>query len=112
MKSDLKCFFVLTAHLEREENETTGVRYTTVSALGKKNAPRILKDFGEIVLAKRGKTESDFKWSTTETGFALKNRGLKMSDNLAPDFSQLVDAYNNRLRQAGIELPPGAPAQK
>lgn len=112
MKSDLKCFFVLTAHLEREENETTGVRYTTISALGKKNAPRILKDFGEIVLAKRGKTVSDFRWSTTETGFALKNRGLPMSDSLLPDFSQLVDAYNRRLQQAGLKLPPGAEVPK
>lgn len=110
MKSDLKCFFVATAHVGREENEVTGVSERTIDALGRKNAGKILKDFGEIVLAKRGKTEKDFTWSTSEPRYVLKNRGLPFAENFPPDFSALVDAYNRRRQAAGQPLPPGAKA--
>lgn len=112
MKTDLRCFFTLTAHPDKELNEITGVKQITSGALGQKNAGKIGQDFGEIVYCKRGTTKKDFKWSTIEPNTALKSRGLPMSANIEPDFSQIVDVHLARLRKAGQEqaaYPSSAP---
>src|SRR6185436_3611992 len=49
--SDLKCFFVMTAHTEREEDQITGASKVMASTLGKKLAPQVPKYFSEVVLA-------------------------------------------------------------
>lgn len=85
--SDLKCTFVLLSHVEREKDELTGGTFLTVSTLGQKLAPKLLKPFDEVVLAYKDGT--DFRWSTTRSGVDLKSRTLPLSDEIEPGFEQL-----------------------
>ena len=92
--SDLKCFFTLTAHIEREPNEITGVPTISVGALGRKLAPKLPKDFSDAVL--QVKTEAGFFWSTQENNTDLKARTLPLSSKLQPSFCQVVDSWRKR----------------
>lgn len=100
LTSDRHCFLAVTAHVEKETNELTGVSQIMVSTLGRKLAPKIPRYFSEVVLAKRTKDQGFF-WSTIENNADLKNRALPVSDSLKPDFSQVVDAYRARVKLAG-----------
>jgi hypothetical protein len=100
--SDRRCFFTLTAHVEKEMNELTGVNQIMVSTLGRKLAPKLPRFFSEVLYAKRGAKPSDpFLWSNTDSTMALKNRGLPISDKLAPSFVPLVNAYRERKKALG-----------
>lgn len=97
--SDLRCFFVLTAHIEREEDPITGASKTMASTLGKKLAPQIPKFFSEVILAE---SDSDadrrvHRWSTNTSNVVLKNRSLPISSKLEPSFRPVVEAYKRRL---------------
>lgn len=110
LTTDRKCFFTLTAHVEKEMNDLTGVRQLMVSTLGSKLAPKIPRFFSEVVYAKRG---TPFTWSTIDPTIELKNRGLPISDKLQPDFKQVVDAYRSRLKAlgGGATSPPSQQPQ-
>lgn len=116
--SDRKCFFTLTAHVEKEMNELTGVNQIMVSTLGKKLAPKIPRFFSEVLYAKRGSKPTDpFLWSNIDPQIALKNRGLIVSDKLPPSFVPLVQAYNQRKKALNTpaqvqSLPHPAPTTK
>lgn len=99
---DLRCFFVLTAHVEKEPNEISGANAITSAALGKKNAGKIARSFSEIILTKRLKDGKTFKWSTWETTSIvdLKNRALPISDAIEPNFKLVYDAHVRRKAQA------------
>lgn len=102
LTSDRKCFFVLTAHVEKEMNELTGVNQIMTSTLGKKLAPKLPRFFSEVVYAKKpGKIGDPWTWATIDPSAALKNRGLPISDKLKPNFGQVVDSYHKRLKTAG-----------
>lgn len=89
-----RCFFVLTAHLERELFETQGRVFQSAAALGKKLAPKLPRTFSDIVLAyKAGK---DFLWSTATPDTALKNRLLANSDKLPATFVPLIREWERR----------------
>lgn len=97
--SDLKCFFVMTAHIEREEDPNTGALKMMTSTLGKKLAPTIPRYFSEVLSAE---TDSDgdkkfFRWSNNNPQFVLKNRSLPISSKLPPNFGPIVEAYKKRL---------------
>jgi hypothetical protein len=97
--SDLKCFFVLTAHIEPEADLITGISKVMVSTLGKKLAPQLPKFFSEVVLAE-AIPEGDIKkflWSTNTPNVDLKNRSLPVSSKLRPSFEPVVVAYKTRL---------------
>jgi len=99
--SDLKCFFILTAHIEREEDPNTGALQMMVSTLGKKLAPQIPKFFSEVVLS-QADTEGDkrsFRWSTNTPNTFTKNRALPLSSKLEPSFKPITEAFNRRLAQ-------------
>lgn len=93
INADRKCFFVLTAHVEKESDELTGVKKLMVSTIGAKLAPKIPPFFSEVVLTSR----NPFQWSTLDSGMDLKNRALPVSAKLEPDFKLVVDAYRRRL---------------
>jgi len=93
--SALKCYFVMNCHLEREPDELGGSPVIMAGALGKKLAPKLPKDFSEVVMTYR---EGDnFFWTTSRTNVALKARMLPRRDKLAPDYGQLVTSYKERL---------------
>jgi len=93
--SNLRCFFVLTAHLERETDELTQGSKLMPSTLGRKLAPRLPRFFSEVVLAYR--EGSNYYWSTTQTGVVLKHRALTLGAKLTPSFGPIVSAHNRRL---------------
>jgi len=97
--SDLKCFFIMTAHTEKEVDELTGGTKTMVSTLGKKLAPSIPKYFSEVVLSD-SETTGDIRrhlWSTNTPNVVLKNRSLPIGSKLEPSFKPIVEAFNKRL---------------
>lgn len=107
LTSDRNCYFVLTAHIEKEMNEITGVNQIMTSTLGKKLAPKLPRFFSEVIYAKKpGKMSDPFTWATIDPSASLKNRGLPMSDKLAPDFKQVVDSYTARVKSAGAAATP------
>lgn len=93
--SNLKVPFVLTAHLEKETNEITGVQQIMASALGRKLAPRLPRFFSEVVMAY--KEGENFHWSTTALNVDLKNRALPLSNKIKPHFGPIIQAYQKRL---------------
>lgn len=91
---DKRCHFVLTAHAEREIDETTGQSQIMAATLGRKLAPRLPRFFSDVVLAKR--TAEKFEWSTTATGVDLKARNLPFADNLPPTAKIILDSWRSR----------------
>lgn len=100
INSDRKCFLVVIAHIDRTIDPATQGARISVSALGTKLAPKLVKFFSEVVLAKRDGAK--FVWSTSETITAVKNRALGIAPDLAPDFRPIVNAYRNRVKLAGV----------
>lgn len=101
--SNLKCFLVVTAHVDREPDLLTGMPRQMVGALGSKLAPKLPRSFSDVVLAVK---EGDkFTWSTATANVDLKNRALPVRDNLRPDFAQMVDAWKRRVEKAKLNQP-------
>lgn len=98
-----RCFFVLTAHVEREIDEIGGGIKLMASTLGKKLAPKLPRFFHEVVLCQREGTH--FTWSTAAVGVDLKAKYLPIAENLAPTFVPLVEAWKAK---GGILEPTNA----
>lgn len=108
LSSDCKCFFVLTAHVEKEPDELTGGTKIYASALGRKLAPKIPRFFSEVILARKSGT--DFMWSTASSEADLKFRALPNSDKIIPSFQPIVDAYRRRVALSTKAEEPAAPS--
>lgn len=91
---DTKCHFVLTAHLERESDETTGGTTLMASTLGKKLAPKLPRFFSDVIHVRRD--GSKFFWSTASINVDLKARNLPLADNLPPTFSPIIESWRKR----------------
>lgn len=94
--SNFKCIFVLTAHVERETEEVSRGTKIMVSTLGSKLAPKIPRDFSEVVYPYRD--GQNYHWSTMQNDVDLKHRALPLSPKLPPDFAPIVAAYQARLK--------------
>lgn len=105
LTNSIKCFFTLTAHLDKEPNQITGGEDVTMAALGKKNAPKIARMFSEIVTATRvgAGDKTKFYWSNANLSTVAKHRALPLSSTLEPNFKQIVDIY--RARKANAAKP-------
>ena len=106
LTSDMKCHFAVLAHVDRETDEITNIGKITVSSLGRKLGPKLIRFFSEVVLAKRN--GSEFLWSTEEASTDVKNRALPISARIEPSFVQIVRAYEARLSAMGKSLSPNA----
>lgn len=107
--SDRHCFFVLTAHIEREINELNPAAQVMASTLGKKLAPKIPRFFSEVVWTRRAvdaANKPDFYWSTIDNNADLKNRALPIGGHLTPSFRPIVEAFHRRLKASGAATPP------
>lgn len=100
LTTGLRCHLVMTAHMEREQDEITGGVQLMASTLGKKLAPKIPRFFSDVIQARRDGDR--FVWSTSTTNVALKARNLPIKDNLQPDFAQIVRSWeaNGGVREA------------
>jgi len=110
MTSDRSCFFSMTAHVEKEMNEISGVNQIMASTLGRKLAPKVPRFFSEVVYAKRFVSDgkAKFTWSTVDNSADLKNRSLPMGTDLLPSYKPVVEAYQRRKSLAGSTV--AAPA--
>lgn len=87
----LNCHFIMTAHVEREVDETTGAISLMASTMGKKLAPKLPRFFDEVIFVKREATS--FFWSTASYGVDTKARLLPIKDKLEASFAPLVKAW-------------------
>lgn len=94
LASDLQCYFVVCAHLDKVPNEVTGVPSISIAALGNKLGPQLVKLFSEVVHTKR--EGPAFFWSTSEMNMAVKNRALPINAKLPPSFLPIVEAHLRR----------------
>lgn len=95
LTSNLKALLVLTAHFERETDETTQSTKLMVSTLGRKLAPKLPRFFSEVVLCHV--EGSNYYWSTSHPSMDLKHRALPLGSKLAPTFKPVVEGYKKRL---------------
>ena len=98
MAGDLKCLFVMIAHVEPEQDATTGATKIMASTLGKRLAPVLPRFFSDVILAERlttGETET-FRWNNAAPGYDLKRRALSLGSNHQPTFRPVVEAFENR----------------
>ena len=112
LAADRGCFFVLIAHLDRNVDEITQATKVMPAALGNKLAPQIMKDFSEVVLARKvavaNQPEPRYEWSTNDTLADLKNRALEARSSLPPSFVPLVEAHRRRIAQSATTPNTGA----
>lgn len=109
LSSDCNCFFVLTAHIEKEPDEITGMAKVAVSTLGRKLAPKLPRFFSEVVRARKD-GGGKFLWATQDSEADLKNRALPSSANLEPSFKPIVEAYRRRVAALAPTPIPAATA--
>ena len=97
MTQYLQCTFVMTAHVQRQVNELTGVTSVMTKAIGKALGDEFAPLFSDVVLTVR---ESDrFYWDTAAPNVDLKTRYLPIRSKINPDFSQIMDRW---LQRSGI----------
>lgn len=94
LASDLHCFYVLTAHLERQIDELEGGVHKVPSALGNKLSPKVPRFFSDAVHCYREKDK--FYWSTESDDVDTKFRNLSISDKLEPSFVPLYEAWKKK----------------
>lgn len=104
LTTDTDCHFVLTGHLEREQDEISGGIQLMASTLGKKLAPKIPRYFDEVVMCKH--MDAKFLWSTSEGNVDLKSRVLPISNQIEPTFEGAIGLW----QQAGGTIRSAAEA--
>lgn len=92
--ADIKCFLVMTGHIERESDPNSGAAQLYVSTLGRKLSPKWGRFYSEIVHAYR---EGDqYYWSTVTPMFDLKRRFMPLQDKMKPSFVPIISAWQKR----------------
>jgi hypothetical protein len=85
------CWFILLAHVEREQDMVLGGVKLMASTLGKALAPKIPAMFSDVILSVRDGTT--WKWDTANPQADLKTRNLAISSSLTPGFKPVVDKW-------------------
>lgn len=93
MTNNTRCHFIMTAHLEREQDEISGAIHLMASTLGKKLAPRIPRNFDDVVLCVN--REGTFNWATIGLNVDLKWRNLAGGKELPPSFKPLIESWKS-----------------
>jgi hypothetical protein len=89
-----KCHFILIAHVEREVDEVGGGVKIMTSTLGRKLAPQLPINFGDVILSCRN--GSEFYWDTANGQADLKPGNLPISGKLPQDFSALFEGWKKK----------------
>lgn len=92
LTTGVKCHFILTAHQEREQDEVTGAVRVMASILGRKLAPRLPRNFDDVVQCALGK-DGQYVWQTESGQADLKYRNLERSSALKPSFVPLIESW-------------------
>lgn len=95
-----KCHVVVTAHPEREQDETTGAVRVMASTLGKRTAPTLPRFFSDVIWQYHEGT--NFYWSTNETIITTKARNLPIQGKMPTSFVPLIENWK---KKGGIIAP-------
>lgn len=106
--NNMRCHFLLLAHVEREKDEVLGGIKLMVSTLGNKLAPKIPALFSDVILTVRQGTK--WNWDTANPMADLKTRNLPVSQDIQPSFAQIVKKW--QARNAAVSGTTAAPAVK
>lgn len=100
---DIQCMAVMTAHLERETDETTGAVTNMASTLGQKLSPKIPRNFSDVIHAVR--TGDRYEWSTATINTDLKSRHFPLGDHHQPSFKPIIESWRKKLAAARSQGP-------
>lgn len=90
-----EAMFILIAHMAMERDELSGRILKMPSALGRKVAPELPKNFSDVIAVIREGTE--FRWSTAAPDTISAARNIGLSDKLPPDFGPLIRNWRAKL---------------
>lgn len=90
----LDCHVLMTAHVDRQQDEVTGGIKLMMSTLGKKLPSLLPRFFDEVIMTKYDGNE--FYWSTSEHNCDLKTRFLEHAPKLPPSFVPLIKAWDDK----------------
>ena len=88
--------FVLTAHVQRQVNEVTGMTQLMTKAIGKAMADDIPPLFSETIYCVREGTQ--WYWDTAAANVDTKTRYLPIQSKLPPNFAQIMDKWLERAK--------------
>lgn len=88
--------FVITAHVQRQTNEITGVTQLMTKAIGKALADDIPTLFSETIYTVREGT--NWYWDTAAANVDTKTRYLPIASKIKPDFAQIMDKWLERAK--------------
>lgn len=89
-----ECPFVMTAHVDREQDPVTQATKVMIKAIGKALATEIPTLFSDIVYTTR---EADkFYWDTAAYGVDTKTRSLGIRSKIEPNFALIFDVWKKR----------------
>lgn len=94
MTNGTRCHFILIAHMEKETDEVSGSISLMASTLGRKLAPKLPRNFSDVVQAVR--SDKGWSWSTTAYNADLKARNLPWESNLDPSFVPMVENWKSK----------------
>ena len=94
LTNQLRCHFVLLAHVERESDPVLGGIKIMVSTLGKALAPKLPPMFSDVVLASRA--GSKFTWATGSALADVKTRNLPIKSGQEADFRPIIAKWQSR----------------
>lgn len=90
----LQCTFVMTAHVDRQEDTVTGTTKIMTKSIGKALAGDIPQLFSDVILTVR--TGDKFTWDTAAYGVDTKTRSLGYRSGIEPNFALIMDKWVTR----------------
>jgi len=90
----LRCTFVMTAHVDRQQDEITGGIKLMTKAIGKAMSNDIPQLFSDVIYCVREGT--NFYWDTAAANVDVKTRNLPIASKQSPDFRIIMDKWKNR----------------
>lgn len=86
--------FVITAHVDRQQDEITGGIKLMTKAIGKAMAGDIPQLFSDVIYTVRD--GGQWFWDTAASNVDVKTRSLPIASKIKPDFSQIMLKWANR----------------
>jgi len=90
----LRCTFIMTAHVDRQQDEITGGIKLMTKAIGKAMANDIPQLFSDVIYCVREGT--NFYWDTAAANVDVKTRNLPIAAKQSPDFAIIMEKWKNR----------------
>lgn len=100
LAQSLKCWFVLTTHVERENDPISGLQKIMPSTIGRVLAPRLPKNFSEVLYCRRivAGSQQTWVWDNMTTEANVKFRNLAPSPSIKPDFGLIKSNWEKKVQ--------------